>query len=159
MKIRIGTQDEDRSFLDVDLDNLEDEWCKQPRLFHEYAAKLADAKRALDYAKTDLEVFEAELTLKVRADPAGYEFKKPPTEKTLESFIRTRKKHKELRREITDAQYKVNIIQAAVSALDTKKKALENAVDLHGMDYFATPRPKKGSEEKIKRMEQRKART
>ena len=38
------------------------------------------------------------------------------------------------------AKHRVDVLSGAVTALDHRKKALENLVDLHGRNYFSTPR-------------------
>jgi hypothetical protein len=50
-------------------------------------------------------------------------------------------------------RHKASVLKVAVTALDQRKKALEKLVDLHGQDYFSTPRAKGENREKMEELE------
>ena len=58
MKERNGEAEPD--IFEPDPNKLDREWVKQPRLYHEHALKLADARSAHDRAKVAKDLAEAE---------------------------------------------------------------------------------------------------
>jgi hypothetical protein len=44
-----------------------------------------------------------------------------------------------LTREVIEVRYDYDMSRSALSAIDSKKSALENLVKLHGQNYFAGP--------------------
>lgn len=129
--------------LEIDPLRLDEEWVGQPKLYLHYAKELADARRDLDLAKNELELTRAELDADIRADPSQYEFDGKPTEKAIEACILCQKRYKKANEEVISAKHAVDVFAAMVTALDHRKRALENLVDLHGQGYFAEPRAKR----------------
>jgi hypothetical protein len=134
------------SFVTIDESRLDQEWLRQPALFHKYARKLADAKADLAEADVALDVVRAELSNNIRNDPAKFGLSKI-TDKVVETAILAQKGYLQALRELNRHKHRVDVYQAAVSALDHRKRALENLVTLHGQDYFATPRLSKKAAE------------
>ena len=129
------------SILHFDLNRLEEEWVGQSKLFFVYAEKLADARYDLDNLKSRLEVFAAELALKIRANPSKYgEFEKAPTETAIKQIIIVHDKHQKGEELIRKAKHTVDVLDGMVKSLDQRKKGLEKAVDLYGQQYFSIPR-------------------
>lgn len=135
---------EEPDFFLINEDELDREWVEQPRLYFRYAKKLALARRDLEQAKTNLEVVAADLSKKIRKDPGRFGIEKI-TDKTVESAVVTSKEYQQAQTTVTDAGYQVNLLVAAVSTLDHRKRALENLVDLHGMNYFSAPKARTNS--------------
>lgn len=129
-------------FLSIDENQLDREWLKQPNLMYEHAEKLADARRDEAVAKSNLEVVRARLVNKIRNDPEKAGLDKV-TEKAIEAKALTHKKYTEAHSEMLDANYAVAICQAAVNAIEHRKRALEGLVSLHGQNYFSVPRTSK----------------
>ncbi len=139
----------DYDFFHLDKDNLDGEWVNQPTLFHTYARKLANARSKLEQAKVELEVVDAELDLQIRDNPSHYDISKV-TEGAISKVIIAQKEHRIATHNLLQAKHKVDLLQATVTALDHRKKALENLVELRLADYFAEPRAKSnGSHESI----------
>lgn len=137
------SEDTDKSFVEIDQDRLDKEWLQQPKLYLEYAEKLAEANDALSKRKSALEVVEAELSLDIRLNPFKYKFTKvKPNNDEVEATLKLQEPYKLALEKYNRAQYRVDILKAAVTALDHKKRALENLVVLHGQSYFASPRAK-----------------
>lgn len=165
---------EESDFFAVDQHRLDEEWVRQPKLFHEYAVKLADARAEVDRlkAKRDLaeeqvEYVAAEINSMIRQDPEQFGLPKV-TEDAIKNAVRTHqdyidaqeKVHKIRQREI-EARREVGVLEAAVNALEHKKRSLENLVELFLRDYFSSPRaPKAASHAKMDemKMEARKTR-
>ncbi len=142
--------------FDLDKDALDEEWIAQPRLYHEHAEKLADARTEWERNKSNLEVVEAELDKDIRLNPSKYELEKI-TEPVVEKTIALQSRHQKAKRATTDAKHKVDLIQAVVDALDHRKKALENLVQLRLANYFSEPRVKGEAGRAMKEAEEDKA--
>ena len=128
-------------FLEMDLNCLDEMWLEQPRLYHRYAKKLATAKQKLEEDKAELELCKAELDRDIRSNPANFNLEKI-TENVVSNTIITQERYRSLQAQLLDTKHEVDVLQAAVTTLDHRKRALENLVSLHGQDYFSTPRPK-----------------
>ncbi len=139
--------------LSIDMNELDAEWAKQPKLYHEYASQRAHSQRKLDEAEAELKVVKAEVDRWIRDEPTKYNLSEKPTEVSIASTIFLQPEYKAAQKAVILAQEQVNIIDAMVRSLDHKKAALENMVRLHGMDYFAEPRI--NSENTKKMQEQR----
>ncbi len=124
--------------VEINPDQLDIQWCKQASLFGEYCVEQATARDAFDRAKERLEVYDAGLGLKIRANPAQFGLEKI-TESSVQAVILLDKEHARLSDELNTARYQLEVITAAVRALDQKKSALENLVRLQGQNYFAGP--------------------
>ncbi len=149
---------DDDSFLDVDLHLLDENWMGQPLLFSHWAKKLAKAKKDLDVAEAELDLVEAELGKAIRRRPEKYGLLKD-TDKPVAAAILMQPRYKEAKMVVIEAKYKVAMIQAAVTALDHRKKALEKLVDLHGQNYFSKPKAPKHAKEAMNEMEKRATRS
>lgn len=147
----------DDSFIDIDSTSLDREWVKQPRLYFKYSQMLADANRDFDSAKAELDVVRAELDTSIRSDPERYGLEKV-TENSIASCIPIQDEYQEAMRRLVKARHARDVVQAAVNALDHKKKALEKLVDLHLSSYYATPRASSNSREAVEDIERRSVR-
>ena len=128
----------------IDEARLDREWLNHSEMVHEAIVALVEAKRELEEAKNELEVEDAEMSLFVRkSDPQDWNLQKF-TEDIIASLVISSKEHQDAAKAVVQAKYKVDMLAAAVTALDHKKRALENLVDLHGMDYFSPPKATNG---------------
>ena len=142
------------SFTDIDLDRLDEAWCAQPGLYHRYAVQLADAKRKHAEAKASLDVVEAETALKIRKAPEAFLGDVKPTEASIAACVTTQKIVRKALAVVIEAKHACDVLEAAVWALDHKKKGLENMVQLHSMNYFSAPRtPANVSRESVETLE------
>jgi hypothetical protein len=126
-------------FFEIDKNQLDREWVRQPGLYHKYALQLADAKRDFEQAKTAVDLAEASADSDIRERPQKYGIEKV-TEAAVKATVAGHKAVKEAIAALHEARHKVDVLQAAVTTLDHRKKALENLVDLRLADYFAEPR-------------------
>jgi hypothetical protein len=144
--------------ITIDPDQLDIQWVKQAALFGEYCMEQAGARAKLDAIKERLDVKVAGLGLKIRANPATFGLDKV-TEASVQAVILLDAECAKLREEIAVAQYELEVMGAAVRALDQKKSALENLVRLQGQNYFAGPSvPRDVGAEWIKEVERNGAR-
>ena len=142
--------------LDVSVDEnaLDVEWTFQPRKYFRYAAKLADARRDADQAKTEVELTKAELELAIRSNPEKFDLTKV-TEAAVASTVLSQAEYSTARQADLDARHTVDVLQAAVAALDHRKRALEGLVQLRLANYYSSPRAPEGAEEDVREMEKR----
>lgn len=141
-----GEQEPD--LFDLNPHRLDEEWLKQARYYHKYAVELADAREAHERAKSARDVVGAELALDVRSQPEKYGFDGPkgPTVDAVQQTVLTAKTYREADAAVIKARHALDVVQAFVDALDHRKKALENLVELRLADYFSDPRAPKGAE-------------
>ncbi len=140
--------------FEIDQNRLDEEWVNQPTLFFKYAKKLAEAKQDLDDAKNHLNVTHAEISKDIRETPEDFDLAKV-TEKAIESLIPLEEQYVKAQVCLTKAKYKVDIYQAAVTALEHRKSALQNLVSLHGQNYFSTPIAKGEDREAMEEIEKK----
>ena len=145
--------------IEIDPDALDIQWTKQAQTFFKYAELAAKARNKVDRLKESLEVLDANLGLQIRKAPLNYGLEKV-TEGALQSCILLNPQHANASKELADAQYELEILAAAVRALDQKKAALENLVRLQGQNYFAAPSvPRDIGAEWVKEKERESARS
>ena len=128
-----------QDIFDLDKNRLDEEWTQQPRLYAQYATKLADARAEHERAKASRDVVEAELDRDIRLNPEKYDLTKV-TEGSIQSTITLQKAHRKVVGDVIEASHTVDTLDAYVRALDHRKKALEKLVDLRLADYFSEPR-------------------
>lgn len=134
--------------LKIDKYRLDEEWVNQPKMFHVWAVKTADAGKRVDESKARLELTRAGLDRKIRNDPRAYDIDKV-TEKGIEATILMDESYRDDMQILIDRRHDLKILEAAVAALEQRKRALEKLVDLHGRDYFAEPRASSESRDKV----------
>lgn len=132
---------EESNFFDLDPNQLDQEWVRQPALYHKHAMILADARKMHEEKKTALEVLKAEIDREVRSSPSEFGLEKI-TETVVASTVVIQPSYVRLQKEVIEARHNVAVAEAAVSTLDHRKKALENLVQLRLSDYFSEPRVK-----------------
>lgn len=150
-------QELDGSFLDIDENELDAEWLGQPKLRFSYSLKLAEAQHAFDEAKANLKLVEAEVEMDARESPEDYNLTKV-TDASVKAAVLTSDRYKKAQKGLNDAQYRVNILWAAVNSIDDRRKALEKLVDLWQGSYFGEPRASASAREVVDEMKKRSTR-
>lgn len=130
---------EDILRIEIDPLRLDTEWRDQPSQFLFWSEKLAEARLIVDVCKSSLEVAKAELDKDIRNNPEEFDLPKL-TETVIANTIILQPKYARHLKLFNEARYDQGMIQAAVDGLDQRKRALENLVTLHGMNYFAEPK-------------------
>lgn len=128
-----------RSVTVIDRDKLDEEWLGQAETFEKYARRLADARNEQSILKAEFELRIAELTAAVRINPSRFGLVKV-TESGIEQAVILLKEYQEAQRAMIDASHKVDLLKAVVDAMEHRKRALENLVDLFKASYFSDPR-------------------
>ena len=126
------------SKFEIDINQLDKEWVRQPSLIESQLHDAADKRMELDQAKNNLAIVEAQLDSEVRADPDGFGMSKI-TEGAVAKTIVLQDEYQTALTTVHDAKYVYDVSMASVQALDHKKKGLEDLVKLHGQNYFSTP--------------------
>ena len=139
-------------FFAIDQGRLDEEWLNQPKTFYRYALKLANAKAELERSKAERDVTAAEVDQEIRANPGGYGLGDKQTEPAIKNAGAVEPRNIKANKAIIKAKHDVDVTQAAVDALDHRKKALENLVHLFGMNYFAQPKAPKTAKERMQKV-------
>lgn len=134
--------------FELDKTQLDVHWVEQPALMYKYCKELAEARTMVDHAKSEVQLIEAELSAKIRNEPLKYGIEKI-TEKAITEHIATHRDYQSAGSLLIRKKYDADVVQAYVTALDHRKKALEKLVDLHGQGYFATPVAKGANHERM----------
>ena len=140
--------------IEIDRYRLDDEWVGQPELYWEYATAAVEARAVWEQAKARLDVVKAEFDIEIRTNPDDYDLPKV-TETVIASTITTQKPVKDAVKAVIVAKEKLGYLEAAVTALDHRKKALEKLVELDARNYFSEPRAKGDSREVMEEVEKR----
>ncbi len=146
--------------LHIDKNLLDEEWVNQPKLYFEYASELALARQELEEAKAEFDVVKAETDFNIRSNPADYELPEKTTEVMIGKAVILTEEYADAQKAVFTAKHRVDILSGAQTALDHRKKALENLVELHGRNYFSSPRAKSEiAKEVVEDIENQKIRT
>lgn len=145
--------------ITIDCEALDIEWLDQAVLARKYINHYAFLKKKWMLAQEKVKIVKAELIKQANDDPDKYlgEGVKP-TNPNVEAYYRTHPRHKQAKEEWIEAQYEMEMAEGAKGEIcNTRKKALENLVILHGQSYFAGPRvPRDLSKEYQERKERQK---
>ena len=124
--------------LEINQEQLDREWLIQPLYAEAASRELSDARFSLDKAKSELDVVRAELDVEIRKNPEKFGIPKL-TEKAVENTIVLCEEYQKAKEKVAAAAHEVGVLSALVTALEHRKKALENLVSLFGMSYFGKP--------------------
>lgn len=128
--------------IEIDENNLEDEWITHPSIYVHYSDLYADAVFRRDEAKLYLDWVDANLDLAIRKDYKKYGFESKPTEGGIRNKIITNKKHMEAAQKFNSASKSVNSMTGVKTAFEHRKHALGNLVSLKIGGFNAEPRNK-----------------
>ena len=132
---------EEFCMTDVDVLNLEKECAVHHTYVFKYVKMLEDIKQRIAEKKAAISLTDAELEFDIRSKPEDFELSEKPTVSAINSAILTDENHRQVQMEMDELCRRQGILVAAVRALDHKKTMLKNEVELHGQNYFSTPRP------------------
>lgn len=127
------------SFLAIDPLQLDKEWLGQSELYYKHARRLAMRKQDLDNANSNLDVVTAQVDAYVRSHPKKYGWTSKPTEAVVGNTIELHPDYQKAKKAVSAAKYAMDVTQAAVNALEHRKRALTLLVELHTQSYFSGP--------------------
>lgn len=136
--------------VQIDEHKLDREAVRLPTDFIRWAYETAERRRDLDEAKAALEVTQARIGKQVRDTPAKFGLEKC-TEGALDNVLATHEEVRAAQKAVAEANHNHNLAQAVVSALEVKKRSIQNLVELHGMGYFGTPRLSESGKEAMRK--------
>ena len=136
------------SLLTIDKTRLDDECENQPYLVWDYGRMTAKAIKLLDEAKADMKVAEAEVDISIRENPADYDLDadKKPTETAIKGAVLRSKEYQSANKKCIEAQYRLNMLEAANKALDHRRTSLTMLNGQDERNYFSRPAQKERSE-------------
>ena len=123
----------------IDLNRLEQQVAEHSFLYVYYCKELKGARSVQNREKAKLDLVAAEESLRIGRKPKRYELPDKPTTTMISNTLRTRPKYQEALKEYESAQDLLSTLQIYVNAFEHRKRALTEAVKLHGQSYFATP--------------------
>ncbi len=126
-------------FYRIDLDRLEEECIAQPKLMYDAIMELVEAKRDYEQAKADLQLTGSELDRDIRRNPSRFGLEKV-TEDVVKQTVIWQVQYQNANKRVLETKYDMEVFGARVTALESKKKSLELAVDLWSKAYFAEPK-------------------
>jgi len=135
------------SLLTIDKTRLDDECENQPYLVWDYGRMTAKALKLLDEARADMKVAEAEVDISIRENPADYDLDadKKPTEAAIKGAILRSKEFQNASKKCIDAQYRLNMLEAANKALDHRRTSLTMLNGQDERNYFSRPAQKEST--------------
>lgn len=125
--------------LKINLNDLAENWDKQPQLYMKWAEKYAQAYFERDKKKEKLEIVKAQIDMDIRTNLDNYGFDKKPTEAAISAKILMQPEYQAASTSVIEANRDMNIYNAAKTAMDHKKKALEMLSYLSTSGLYAEP--------------------
>lgn len=115
----------------------------QGELFFFWAEQLAEARRQTDRAKLMVEMVEAGLAMRIRKSPEDFGLSKT-TDSCVKNAVRIHAEYIEASEGLIEMKYEQQLLEAAATAMEQRKRMIEVMVTLHGQSYFSVPKsPKK----------------
>lgn len=122
----------------INPNQLDLECALQPERFFRWAEACAQASFEVDKAKLNVDVTKAQLDRDCRQDPTSFGLVKA-TEGAVDAAVKCSGAYLEALDRLNNARSDYQLLQAAVTTMDHKKRMLELLVTLHGQQYFAGP--------------------
>src|SRR5687767_666985 len=105
---------------EIDKFALDVEWVNQPALYVEYAERLAEQNKRLDYAKSELELVVAELDKDIRSHwQTKYAIEKL-TETVVSNTIILQPKYQVALKSLNETKHDVAVLRIAVDGLEMR---------------------------------------
>lgn len=121
-----------REDIAIDTTNLDMQWVELPQLIHDYGQEIANLSLRRNQAKTALEAIDAKIYNELRSTKE----KGGLTENAIRNKLVLDKRHQTKQEELYAAQKDLDIVQAALVALQIKKTALDNLTRLYLSGYY-----------------------
>ena len=123
---------------EIDPNRLDLECVLQPERFFYWAQAAVEASSEVDKAKLKLDVTQAKLEMECRQKPEDFGIAKA-TENAITAGVKSSEKYQEAWNDYIEARKESKLLDAAVTAMEQKKRMLEVLITLHGQQYFAGP--------------------
>lgn len=139
--------------LMIDPDILDILWVRHPNIYMKYSEAAALANDLVRKKKNDLEVIDARIDQELRIAGEGKTTKM--TADAVKAAITADDRHINALIEYNDALYKAELCGSAVKAMEHKKTALQNMVQLCLSGYFALPKIPRDLKNEIKKLDEK----
>lgn len=123
----------------IDKNALDFEWERQPSLLEKYSSRYGDALFNRDSIKDQMELFAADKSLEVRANPEEFGLEKA-TDKAVEAIVTKSEEYQKLQRKLRKENKNVNAYFSAQKVLEHKKTALEFLSRHYFTGYWSDPK-------------------
>jgi len=132
--------------LTIDKYDLENEWAEHPTMVLFWAENVATAHLQFDGAKQRIELAKAETDREIRTSPSDFNLEKI-TDKSVEATIIIQPEYQAALRNLNSAKHDLKIAEAAMTALEHRRKGLSCNVELYCKNYISNQLPKTSSKE------------
>ena len=123
--------------LQIDQDNLELEWAKQPERAARWAERAIDAENHRDRVKTRLALKWAELDFSIRSNPQAYGFESAPTERAIRSTILSNREYQDLQEEYLVSKHDAAVLKIGAREIKGLEKVIDRSTKLYLSRYYA----------------------
>ncbi len=120
--------------VSVNRHDLEFEWVRQASTYHFYLVKHAEANQQREEDKDALDQVVARLYDEKRADLGD-----KVTETAIKRAIEMEPEYRSVVEQAKQYDHKINLLSAAIKAMEHKKTVLENLTKLHLSNWYAEP--------------------
>lgn len=117
---------------------LDIESCQQADLFFKWAERAIEARHDMDTTKAKRDMVEMRIQMQVRKAPHKFGIEKV-TEATITATAKIHADVEKANDDYLNARRNSGMLDAAVSAMEMKKRMIEVMITLHGQKYFAGP--------------------
>jgi len=124
-----------RQRLVINPNNLEDECVGQPSLFAEVGEMATEARSAAKKAKDSMDFTRADLSFKIRKDPAKYGVEKV-TEASVESAIIIQQEYQKAAAEVIETQKAADAFGVLQDSVAQRKSMIKDLVSLFIYNYY-----------------------
>lgn len=132
--------------IEIDRDRLDTEWVRQASTMMKYLDLSSRLDRKQKAAKERIDYIKAKKYIEIKSRLMKTEGgKKAPTEGQINSLVIVSEEVQEAINDFLVASKRYSAAQSAVKALEHKRKALENLVQLYLSGYWSEPRSDKDS--------------
>ena len=134
--------------IQIDKHQLDTEWLRQPMLYQHYSELLADADAEKNEAQAYLDYLKAKLDADIRGNPPEFGLLKA-TEGAIEAAIQMQDSYREAVKNLISCKKNLKILEGVVRAMDHRKNALEDLVQMWLRGYWSEPKIKTEAKEKV----------
>ena len=144
-------KEEFQNELKIDKDSLDDECLNQSILFAKWSLMAVNAVDEKDRNKEKVDLIKSQLDKKIRENPAdfGLDSDKKPTETAILNCILIQNEYRSIYNEYLASLNQANVLFVAKEAFQMRRYMLEKIVDLYQSNYFASPKIKPETKERI----------
>ena len=126
--------------LTIDFSQLDVEWINLPSIYFKYREETDYIEIKMRKKKMKLDFEMSSLDGRIRLDPKNYIGVEKPTETQIRCFIESDDKVYAIREEMLELEKRKKLLSSACQALEMKRDALKNLVQLLNGEYFTTKR-------------------